>query len=243
MIPLRAIVIAGTEQSRIAAQSAPRKNEISHRAELALATAAGRCAAAASAHRRTTGKHQDEDASPWTTAQLTRSSCMAFALTPPVQQRTTRPDHRIYRDPHGGDWITCRLIDDDALATLAAQSGQIEIRQALGGGWVPNTSIDHLVQGLRALSWIDDNTTPEVDRLRREMQRRIVDARARIRIRYGRHVLAGITQRMTEGRRQKILVLVLVRKFIRSCEWQLGTDTMEGGLPASTFRNPSSLAR
>jgi hypothetical protein len=48
MIPLRAIKIVGAKQSRTATQSAPRKNEINHRAELALATAAGCCAAAAS---------------------------------------------------------------------------------------------------------------------------------------------------------------------------------------------------
>jgi hypothetical protein len=165
---------------------------------------------------------------------------MAFALTPPVQ-KPNRPDHRTYRDPNGGDWIACRLIDDDALAALAAQSGQIEIRQALGTGWVPNTAIDRLVQGLRALAWIDDRTTPEADRLRREMRRQIVDARARIRIRYGRSVLAGITHRTTAGKRQQVLVLVLTRKFVRSCDWQLGADANHGVLEANAFRQPSSL--
>jgi hypothetical protein len=146
---------------------------------------------------------------------------MAFALTPPVQQ-SPRPDHRVYRDATGGEWITCRLIDDNDLASLAARSHQVEIRQALGGGWVPNPSVDHLVQALRALAWIDEHTTPEADQVRREMRRQIADARARIRIRYGRNVLVGITHRTVDGKRQQILLLVLARKFIRSCEWQLG---------------------
>jgi hypothetical protein len=161
---------------------------------------------------------------------------MAFALTPPVE-KTTRPDHRIYRDPNGGDWITCRLIDDDALAALAAQAGQIEIRQALGTGWVPNTAIDRLVQALRAFAWIDDRTTPQADRMRREMRRRIGDTRARIRIRYGRSILAGVTHRTIAGKRQQVLVLVLTRKFVRSCDWQLDTNHPEAG----AFGQPMSL--
>jgi hypothetical protein len=165
---------------------------------------------------------------------------MAFALTPPVE-KTTRPDHRTYRDPNGGAWIPCHLIDDDALAALAAQSGQIEIRQALGTGWVPNTAIDQLVQALRALAWIDDRTTPQANRLRREMRRQIVDARARIRIRYGRSVLAGITHRTTAGKRQQVLVLVLTRKFVRSCDWQLGVDANHGAPEAGAFAPPTSL--
>lgn len=164
---------------------------------------------------------------------------MAFALTPPVE-KTTRPDHRIYRDPHGGDWITCRLIDDDELTALAAPAGQIEIRQALGTGWVPNTAIDRLVQALRALAWIDDRTTPQADRLRREMRRRIGDTRARICIRYGRSVLAGITHRTAAGKRQQVLLLVLTRKFVRSCDWQLGVGTYHGTLDAGVFQ-PMSL--
>jgi hypothetical protein len=145
---------------------------------------------------------------------------MAFALTPPVA-KTMRLDHRTYRDRNGGDWIACHVINDSELAALASRSHEIKIRQALASGWVPNAPIDRLVQALRALSWIDQKATPQADRLRREMQRRIVDARARIRIRYGRSVLAGVTYRMIEGKRQQVLVLVLVRKNIRSCDWQL----------------------
>jgi hypothetical protein len=165
---------------------------------------------------------------------------MAFALTPPVE-KPTRPDHRIYRDPNGGDWIACRLIDDDALAALAVQADQIEIRQALGTGWVPNTAIDHLVQALRSLAWIDDRTTPQADRLRREMWRQIVDARARIRIRYGRGILAGITHRTAAGKRQQVLLLVLTRKFVHSCDWQLGADTRHGSVQAGILRQPKLL--
>lgn len=165
---------------------------------------------------------------------------MAFALIPPVE-KPTRPDHCIYRDPNGSDWITCRLIDDNALAALAAKADQIEIRQALGTGWVPNTAIDHLVQAVRALSWIDDRTNPQADRLRREMRRQIVDGRARIRIRYGRSVLVGITHRTAAGKRQQVLVLVLARKFVRSCDWQLSADTNRGSLQAGIFQKPASL--
>jgi hypothetical protein len=49
MIPLRAIEIVGTEQSRTTAQSIPGTDEINPRIDLTLTTAAGRCAAAASA--------------------------------------------------------------------------------------------------------------------------------------------------------------------------------------------------
>jgi hypothetical protein len=120
-----------------------------------------------------------------------------------------------------GDWITCRLIDDNDLVAIAAGSQQIKTRQPHGSGWVPNTLINHLVQPLRALCWIDDPTTPEPSRLRREMRRPIADARARIRIRCGRNVLAGVTHRMVEGKHQQILVLVLAGQAVRSCDWQL----------------------
>jgi hypothetical protein len=145
---------------------------------------------------------------------------MALALNRPVEQKA-RPDHRTYRDHEGGDWIACRFVDGNALSALAAQSQRVEIRQPQGSCWVPNALIDRLVQPLRALCWIDDRTMPEASRLRREMHRHNVDARARIRNRCGRNVLAGTAHRMGGGKRQQILLLVLVGKVVQSCHWQL----------------------
>jgi hypothetical protein len=135
----------------------------------------------------------------------------------------TRPEssHRIYRDPAGGTPIACRLLGDNDLMALAANADQIEIRQALGSGWIPPVAVDRLVQALRALGWAQDEFIPDADDLRREIRGQVVDALARIKVRYARHVLAGVTHRMADGRMQCVLVLVLARRVVRSCEWHL----------------------
>jgi hypothetical protein len=130
--------------------------------------------------------------------------------------------HRTYRDQDGTDTAFCRLITSDGeLLRLAAGIDRIEVRQAPGSGWVPAVMTDPLIENLRRIDLVSGSADPRAEQMERELRRRIVDAMARIRIRCNRSVLAGVTRVFTDGEEQHVLVIVLARKGIRSCEWQL----------------------
>jgi hypothetical protein len=130
--------------------------------------------------------------------------------------------HRVYRDPEGTDTAFCRLItSDDELLRLAAGIDRIEVRQAPGAGLVPGVIIDPLIENLRQLDLVSGSADPRAEQMQREARRRISDAMARIRIRCNRGVLAGVTRIFTHDEEQHVLVIVLARRGIRSCEWQL----------------------
>ena len=136
---------------------------------------------------------------------------------PPGAART----HGTHANPTGEAPVACRLVDDDELMTLAAAADRIEIRQASGPGWVPDAAVDRIAEALRGLAWLQQTAIEDATRLRLEMRRRLVDGRARMRIRHGRNLLAGTTHRMLGGKIQTILLLVLVQQAIRSCDWQI----------------------
>ena len=131
--------------------------------------------------------------------------------------------HRIYRDQDGTDTVFCRLITSDSeLLRLAAGIDRIEVRQAPPGtGWVPAVMTDPLIENLRRIDLVAGSADPRAEQMEREARRRIVDAMARVRIRCNRSLLAGVTRVFTDGGEQHVLVIVLARKGIRSCEWQL----------------------
>ena len=130
--------------------------------------------------------------------------------------------HRTYRDQDGTDTAFCRLITSDSeLLRLAAGIDRIEVRQAHGGGWVPAVMTDPLIENLRRIDLVSGSADPRAEQMEREARRQIVDAMARIRIRFNRGVLAGVTRVFADGEDQHVLVIVLARKGIRSCEWQL----------------------
>jgi hypothetical protein len=130
--------------------------------------------------------------------------------------------HRVYRDPHGADTAFCRLItSDDDLLRLAAGIGRIEVRQAPGAGLVPGVIIDPMIENVRRIDLVCGSADPRAEQMEREARRRISDAMARIRIRCNRSILAGVTHVGHDDDEQHVLVIVLARRGIRSCEWQL----------------------
>ncbi len=127
--------------------------------------------------------------------------------------------HRVYQDAEGADAVYCRQIDhEDELMRLLAGVERIELRQAPGAGWIPAAMTEPLLQALQAVAGTADTADPRAERVHREMRRRVADALARIRIRCNRQLLAGVTQ-ASGG--ENVLVLVFVRRGIRSCEWSL----------------------
>ena len=130
--------------------------------------------------------------------------------------------HRTYQDPHGTDTAFCRLVTgEDELLRLAAGIDRIELRQAPGAGWIPTAMTDPLVAALRSEDLGGSSVDPRAERIERELRRWMTDALARIRIRFNRHLLAGVTQFFEEGEAQTVLALVFARKGIESCEWKL----------------------
>ena len=130
--------------------------------------------------------------------------------------------HRVYRDPHGTCTAFCRLItSDDDLLRLAAGIDRIDVRQAPGAGLVPGVIIDPMVENVRRIDLVGESADPRAEQMEREARRRISDAMARIRVRCNRSILAGVTRVGHDDEEQHVLVIVLARKGIRSCEWQL----------------------
>lgn len=130
--------------------------------------------------------------------------------------------HRVYRDEDGTDTVFCRQIDhEDDLLRLLAGVERVELRQAPGAGWIPAAMTEPLLQALQSAAVAADSPDPRAERIHREMRRRVADALARIRIRCNRRLLAGVTQAVVEDRDQHVLVLVFVRRGVRSCSWKL----------------------
>jgi hypothetical protein len=135
---------------------------------------------------------------------------------------TTNTAHRIYRERNGTDWVTCREIESpEDLLRLAAGVDRIELREPPNATIIPGFITGPLIEALRQLISPDESADPDAERARREMQHRLVDGLARIRIRYGRQLLAGVTRIFTNDRDEHVLVLVLVKNGVTSCDWLL----------------------
>ena len=130
--------------------------------------------------------------------------------------------HRVYRDNNGTDTAFCRLVtSEDTLFRLATAIDRIELRQAPGTGWIPAAMTDPIIAALRSVDLYADSADPRAERIGRDMRRRLNDALARIRVRCNRCLLAGTTRLSDEDGDKLVLVLVLARKGIHSCEWNL----------------------
>ena len=130
--------------------------------------------------------------------------------------------HRIYRDQNGTDIAFCRFMPSiNELVRLAGGIDRIELRQASSADWIPEPITDALIENLRRIDLVSDSADPRAEQVEREARRRIVDAMARIRIRYNRNVLAGLTRVFSSDEEQLVLAVVLARKDVRSCEWHL----------------------
>jgi hypothetical protein len=134
----------------------------------------------------------------------------------------SRVSHRVYRDRDGTETAFCRLItDEDELLRLSAGIDRVELRQSPGAGWIPPAMTDPIIRALRCADLAIGSADPRAERLARELRRRMTDALARIRVKLGRHLLAGTTQIFDEDGDRRVLVLVLTHKSIDSCEWRL----------------------
>jgi hypothetical protein len=144
------------------------------------------------------------------------------ALRKPKTDLQTRSSHRTYRDPNPTDVAICRQVNsDDDLVRLAVGVDRVELRQAPGGGWIPEVMTGAIVQALRSIDLVGGSADPRAERLEREMRRRLADALARIRVRCNRRLLAGVTSIVTADTEQRVLVLAFAGRDVASCEWHL----------------------
>ena len=132
--------------------------------------------------------------------------------------------HRVYSDPDGTETAFCRRItDEEHLLQLAAGIDRIELRQSPGAGWIPPVMTEPIIQALRSADLVTGSADPRAERIARELGRRMTDALARIRIRFNRQLLAGTTRLFREEGDRLVLVLVLARNGVDSCEWKVAT--------------------
>jgi hypothetical protein len=130
--------------------------------------------------------------------------------------------HRTYQDQSGTDTAFCRLVSsEDELRRLAAGADRIEVRQAPGAGLIPAGLVTPLVAALRSEDLGTSPADPRAERIERELRRLMNDALARIRIRFNRCLLAGLTRIFEDGQDQTVLVLVFARRGTESCEWKI----------------------
>jgi hypothetical protein len=148
----------------------------------------------------------------------------------PIAKETTMPristdqadqacSHRTYVDKRGGTFIPCRAVTDDELLTMAEQADRIELRQA-GTNKMTTSDLSAVLASLTALAWKEGRITNPAA-LRRAIHRKIGDQRARLRLKWGRTLLAGAVASTDAGQDERILLIVLVGRGISSCDWQL----------------------
>jgi hypothetical protein len=130
------------------------------------------------------------------------------------------PSHRIYLDKRGGTFVPCRAVTDDELLTMAEQADRIEVRQS-GAHKVAAPDFSAVLASLTALAWRDRGLISNPAALRRAIHRKIGDQRARLRLKWGRTLLAGSVAGTDAGRDERILLIVLVGRGVTSCDWQV----------------------
>ena len=144
------------------------------------------------------------------------------ALRKPMSDLRPRSSHRTYHDPAATDVAICRQVrSSDDLIRLAADVDRVEVRQAPGSVWIPEVTTGTVTQALRSIDLVGGSADPRAERIEREMRRRLADTLARIRVRYNRRPLAGVTRLFTEDGEQRVLVLVFAGRDVVSCEWHL----------------------
>ena len=131
--------------------------------------------------------------------------------------------HRTYHDPEvSSNVVFCSLVrDEDDLVQLAAGIDRIEVRQAPGGLAISQTITTTITQALRRIDLVGGSADPLAEQVSREMRRCLIDALARIRIRWNRRLLAGVMRSPIGSDERRVLVLAFVRPGISSCEWHV----------------------
>jgi hypothetical protein len=134
--------------------------------------------------------------------------------------RRSQASHRTYVDDRGGPFVPCRTVTDDELVAMAKQADRIEVRQA-GPHKVPAADLSAILASLGALAWQHGGLVTNPTVLQRAIYRKVGDQRARLRLKWGRTLLAGVVGDTDAGRDERILLIVLVGRGITSCDWQL----------------------
>jgi hypothetical protein len=127
--------------------------------------------------------------------------------------------HRVYLNPGGRELIRCDAVSLGELIGMAEASDTIEVHQT-GPNLLPPTELRQLTDPLSALCWAQPDLVTDPISVRRALIRTISDRLARIQIKTGRHLLAGEAIRSENGNEQGVLLLVLTRTDVTSCDWQ-----------------------
>ena len=134
--------------------------------------------------------------------------------------RRSQASHRTYLDERGGTFVPCRAVTDDELVAMAEQAERIEVRQA-GPQKVPAADLSAILASLGALAWRGDGLVTNPTVLQRAIYRKVGDQRARLRLKWGRTLLAGAIAATDAGRDEQILLVAVVGRGVASCDWQL----------------------
>jgi hypothetical protein len=127
--------------------------------------------------------------------------------------------HRVYLNTGGDDLIRCRVVGAEALVRMAQGSDRIEVYET-GPNRLQRSELMRLTSPLSALSWAQADLVTDPATLKRSLARAIGDRLARLRLKIGRHLLAAEILHHENGIEQKVLLLVLARTDVLTCDWQ-----------------------
>jgi hypothetical protein len=131
--------------------------------------------------------------------------------------------HRTYRDavnPGAASiQIACAPADDGTLVTLARAASRIEVREAGAAPRVLSPDGKALLEALQALRSLPPGEA--CGDMHRQLRRRVIDRRARLLVKHNRHLLVGSGMLPDDGSSNEVLLLVVTRVEVRSCDWLL----------------------
>jgi hypothetical protein len=130
--------------------------------------------------------------------------------------------HRVYLNTGGGELIRCQVIGLDELARMAEASDTIEIHET-GPNRLPRSEVMQLTGPLSALSWTRADLVTDAETLKRSLVRTVGDRLVRLRLKTGRHLLAGEIRVPENGIERRVLLLILARTEVLTCDWQLAS--------------------
>jgi hypothetical protein len=136
------------------------------------------------------------------------------------QRNDESPKHRLYLNPRGGELVRCAAIGHEDLIRMLEAVDSFELCEA-GPNKLPRAELARLTGPLSALSWTEADLVTEPIALKRSLARTLGDRLARLRLKTGRHLLAGSFLRHENDTERKVLLLVLTRSDVQSCDWQL----------------------
>lgn len=137
------------------------------------------------------------------------------ALSAKRQKRT----HRTYVKDWSGEIVHCTMIGTEDLAQLAESMDDLVIYQ-VGVNPLPASEISRITGPLRALAWRQGDLLSDRQELRKILVRQITDRLARLKLKTGRHVLAGVVLRIEGENERRILLLVVASDRVETCDFE-----------------------